>query len=65
MEASIQFHAPVALRPREDPRYLFVRRLGGPQSRSGRRGVEGSFIPFRESNLGVQLVTVHYTSWTN
>jgi hypothetical protein len=34
-----QHHAPAALYPRgKDPRYPLDRRLGGPQSRSGRRG---------------------------
>jgi hypothetical protein len=34
-----QRHAPAALYPREkDPRYPLDRKLGGPESRSGRRG---------------------------
>jgi hypothetical protein len=34
-----QHHAAAALYPRRnDPRYPLDRRLGGPQSRSGRRG---------------------------
>jgi hypothetical protein len=37
MEVSGQFHAPDALFPGKDPLY---RRLGGPQSRSGRGGEE-------------------------
>jgi hypothetical protein len=31
-----QLHAPAALLPRIEPRYALDRRLGGPQSRSGR-----------------------------
>jgi hypothetical protein len=39
MGVSGQRHAPAALYPRgKDPRYPLDRRLGGPQSRSGRRG---------------------------
>jgi hypothetical protein len=39
MGVSGQRHAPVALYPLgKDPRYPLDRRLGGPQSRSGRRG---------------------------
>jgi hypothetical protein len=33
-----QLHAPAALPPGKSPRYPFYRRLGGPQSRSGRYG---------------------------
>jgi hypothetical protein len=32
------------------PRYLFDKRLGGPQSRSGRGGEEKNSCPSRESN---------------
>jgi hypothetical protein len=32
-----QLHAPAALTPGKEPRYPLDRRLGGPQSRSGRR----------------------------
>jgi hypothetical protein len=39
MGVSGQRHAPAALYPRgKNPRYPLDRRLGGPQSRSGRRG---------------------------
>jgi hypothetical protein len=39
MGVSGQRHAPAAIYPRvKDPRYPLDRRLGGPQSRSGRRG---------------------------
>jgi hypothetical protein len=33
-----------------NPRYRLDRRLGGPQSRSGRRGKEKQSLPLRESN---------------
>jgi hypothetical protein len=38
MEVSGQLHAPATLPPGKSPRYPFYRRLGGPQSRSGRYG---------------------------
>jgi hypothetical protein len=40
MEVSGQLHAPAALPPGKSPRYPLDRRLGGPQSRSGRFGEE-------------------------
>jgi hypothetical protein len=40
MEVSGQFHAPAALPPEKSPWYPLDRRLGGPQSRSGRGGEE-------------------------
>jgi hypothetical protein len=40
MEVSGQFHAQAALPSRKEPQYPLDRRLGGPQSRSGRRGEE-------------------------
>jgi hypothetical protein len=40
MEVGGQFHAPAALPPGKEPRYPLDRRLGGPQSRSGRGGEE-------------------------
>jgi hypothetical protein len=46
MGVSGQRHAPAALHPREkDPRYPLDRRLGGPQSRSGRRGLKKNPLP--------------------
>jgi hypothetical protein len=39
LEVSGQFHASAALPLGKSPRYPLDRRLGGPQSRSGRRGV--------------------------
>jgi hypothetical protein len=38
LEVSGQLHAPAALPLGKSPRYPFYRRLGGPQSRSGRYG---------------------------
>jgi hypothetical protein len=38
MAVSSQFHAPVVLPRGNGPRYPLYRRLGGPQSRSGRGG---------------------------
>jgi hypothetical protein len=40
-----QFHAPAALPPGKDPRLPLERRLGGPQSRSGRREEKIMTIP--------------------
>jgi hypothetical protein len=40
-----QLHAPAALPPGKSPRYSFYRRLGGPQSRSGRYGEVKTFYP--------------------
>jgi hypothetical protein len=49
---------------RKSPRYPLDRMLGGPQSRSGRRGE--NFWPYRDSNsdpLVVQLVASRYTDY--
>jgi hypothetical protein len=44
MGVSGQSHAPAALYPRgKEPRYPLDRRLGGPRSRSGRRGFCGLY----------------------
>jgi hypothetical protein len=43
MEVNGQIHAPVALSRGSGPRYQLYRRLGGPQSRSGRCGEEKKF----------------------
>jgi hypothetical protein len=40
MEVSGRLHAQAALPPGKEPRYPLDRRLGGPQSRSGRRREE-------------------------
>jgi hypothetical protein len=57
-----QLHAPAALPPGKELRYPLDRRLGGPQSRSGRRG-EHSW-PYRDLNPEpsvVQPVASRYT----
>jgi hypothetical protein len=59
MEVSCQLHAPVALPPVKDARYTLDTRLGGPQSRSGRCGVEENLLPLRELNPGHPAC--HYT----
>jgi hypothetical protein len=65
MGVSGQRHAPAALYPRrKDPRYPLNRRLGGPQSRSGRRGQKKSPLPLSGIDRPiVQLVVGHYTAW--
>jgi hypothetical protein len=45
VEVSGQFHAPAALPPGKELRYPLDRRLGGPQSRSGRGGEKNSQPP--------------------
>jgi hypothetical protein len=45
MEVSGQVHAAAALTPGKEPRYPLDRRLGGPQSRSGRDGKEKNSQP--------------------
>jgi hypothetical protein len=45
MEVSGQLHAPAALLSGRDPWYTFDRRLGGPQSRSGRCELEENLLP--------------------
>jgi hypothetical protein len=61
-----QLHAPAALPPGKSPRYPCYRRLGGPQSRSGRYGEVKIFtLPGLElpSPLLVQPVASRYTDW--
>jgi hypothetical protein len=45
MEVSGQLHAPAALPPGKSPWYPLDRRLGGPQSQSGRGGEEKNWNP--------------------
>jgi hypothetical protein len=45
MEVSDQLHAPAALPQGKSPSYPLDRRLGGPQSRSGRGGEEKNSQP--------------------
>jgi hypothetical protein len=59
-----QLHAPAALFPGKSPPYPLDRRLGGPQSRSGRR--EEEKILDRGSNSDpsfVQPVASRYTDY--
>jgi hypothetical protein len=61
-----QLHAPAALPPGKSPRYPFYRRLGGPQSRSGRYGEVKNFDPTgtrTPAPLVVQPVASRYTDW--
>jgi hypothetical protein len=66
-----QLHAPVALPQEKDPpppRYSLDRRLGGPQSRSGRRGEEKILEPTGTRNSDpsvVQPVVSHYTDYVS
>jgi hypothetical protein len=45
MEVSGQLHAPAALPQEKSSRYPLDKRLGGPQSRSGRAGEEKNSQP--------------------
>jgi hypothetical protein len=66
MQVSGQLQAPAALPPGKDPLVSLDRRLGGPQSRSGRGGEEKNSQPRRESNPRtpiVQPVAQCYTDW--
>jgi hypothetical protein len=61
-----QLHAPVALPPEKSPRYPFYRRLGGPQSRSGRYGEVTISYPTGTRTPAppvVQPVASRYTDW--
>jgi hypothetical protein len=57
MEVSGQLHAPTALPPGKEPPYPLDKRLGGPQSRSGRYGEERNLTP------AFQPVARRYTYW--
>jgi hypothetical protein len=66
MEVSGQLQAPAALPPEKEPLLPLDRRLGGPQSRSGRGGEEKNFSPCRDSNPRtpiVQAIAQRYTDW--
>jgi hypothetical protein len=59
MGVSGQRHAPAALYPRrKDPRYPLDRRLGGPQSRSGRRDEKKNPLP--QSGIEPQSVVTSF-----
>jgi hypothetical protein len=60
MGVSGQRHAPAELYPRgKDPRYPLYRKLGGPQSRSGR----SCYASVGDRTPIVQPVVRHYTAW--
>jgi hypothetical protein len=66
LEVSGQLHATAALPPGKDPRYPLDRRLGGPQSRSGRFGAEKILDPTGTRVLSpsvVQPVASRYTDY--
>jgi hypothetical protein len=66
MEVSGQLHAPTALPRGKRPWYPLDRRLGGPQSSSGRGGEEKNSQPSREPNPStpiIQPVAQRYTDW--
>jgi hypothetical protein len=56
LEVSGQLHAPAALPPGKSPRYPFYRRLGGPQSRSGRYGEVKFFFTLPGFELPLPLI---------
>jgi hypothetical protein len=61
-----QLHAPAALPPGKSPWYPFYRKLGGPQSRSGRYGEVNIFDPTGTRTPAfpvVQPVASHYNDW--
>jgi hypothetical protein len=58
MQESGQRHALAALLHGKSPRYPLDRRLAGPQSRSGRSGVENIFLPLPGNESRVQPVAV-------
>jgi hypothetical protein len=61
-----QLHSPVALPPGKSHRYPFYRRLGEPQSRSGRYGEVKMFtlrVLELPSPLVIQPVASRYTDW--
>jgi hypothetical protein len=63
MEVSGQLHAPVALPQDRSPWYPLARRLGGPQSWSGRGGKEknSQSLPGLESPV-IQPLAQRYTA---
>jgi len=60
MEVSGQLHTPAALRSGESPLYVLNRRLGGPQNRCGRGGVE-KMIPAPAGNRTLVIQPSQYT----
>jgi hypothetical protein len=73
MEVSGQLHAPAALPQEKSPWYQLDRRLGGPQTRSGRGGEEINpqpppgiepYKPDRPSR-STALYRLSYHGWNN
>jgi hypothetical protein len=60
MEVSGQLHAPAALPPGKDTRYPLDRRLGGPQSQSGRGGEEKNSQPLR---IYINNIIIRYENY--
>jgi hypothetical protein len=61
-----QLHAPAALPPGKEPRYPLDKRLGGPQSRSGRHREEKILDPTGTRLSGpsvIQPVASRYTDY--
>jgi hypothetical protein len=58
MEMSGQLHAPAALPPRKTPRTHWIGGRVGPQSRSGRYGVEINLAPAGNRTPAVQPVAI-------
>jgi hypothetical protein len=58
-----QLHAPAALPPGKEPRYQLDRRLGGPQSWSGRRGEEKILHPTGTRTPTPRPVASRYTDY--
>jgi hypothetical protein len=72
MEVIGQRHTPSSLLPGKEPPYPFDRRLGGPQSRSGRSGEEKNSqpLPVLEPPIIQHVAQLswlpeHYVMWTN
>jgi hypothetical protein len=66
MEVNGQLHAPAALPPGKEPLYPLDRRLGGPQSHSGRGGEEKNSQPppgIEHGSPIVRPVAQRYTDW--
>jgi hypothetical protein len=63
MEVSDQLHASAALSPGENPWYPLGRKLGGPQSRSGRCGEEKNPQPLSGLETPIiQPIVQRYTA---
>jgi hypothetical protein len=63
MEMSGQLHVPAALPQGKSPWYPLDRKLGGPQNRSGQRGVEKNSQPL--SGLETPIIQAVGQRYTN